>query len=244
MRQRYVIGNWKMNGSLASNATLLSSLRALPTGAAKVGVCAPFPYLAQAQSVLQGSAVAVGAQDLSVQASGAYTGQVSALMLREFACQYVLVGHSERRHGLGETDAQVAAKAAAALAHGLAPVLCVGELLAEREAGQADTVVLRQLAAAAEALGQNLVNTIIAYEPVWAIGTGKTATPEAAQAMHATIRGFLRQKGAQDASVLYGGSVKADNASILFAQADIDGGLIGGAALDAQAFAAIVAAAG
>jgi triosephosphate isomerase (TIM) len=244
MRQRYVIGNWKMNGSLAANATLLTSVRALPTGSAKVAVCAPFPYLAQAQAALHGSAVAVGAQDLSAQASGAYTGQVSAPMLREFGCEYVLVGHSERRQGLGETDAQVGAKAVAARAHGLVPVVCVGELLAEREAGHADAVVLRQLAAVADALGSDLSSAIIAYEPVWAIGTGKTASPEAAQAMHATIRGFLRQRGAQATSVLYGGSVKADNASILFGQADIDGGLIGGAALDAQAFAAIVAAAG
>jgi triosephosphate isomerase (TIM) len=245
MRAKLVAGNWKMHGSLPENATLLSAVRSGTAGlrAARAAVCVPFPYLFQAQQALAGSRVAWGAQSVSQHPKGAYTGEVSAGMLRDLGCTYVLVGHSERRTLFAEDDAVVAAKFAAALGAGLTPILCVGETLQQREAGTTESVVRAQLAAAiarsgAAALGR----AALAYEPVWAIGTGRTATPEQAQAVHAFLRGCI---GTQDAAVaqkiqiLYGGSVKAANAGELFAMPDIDGGLIGGASLIAEEFVAI-----
>ncbi len=244
MRDRLVIGNWKMNGGLAPNAALLAALLAgwKPGPGRSIAVCVPFPYLGQARDALAGSPVAWGAQDLSAHASGAFTGEVAGGMLAEFDCRYVLVGHSERRQLCGESDALVAAKAKAALAAGLTPVVCVGETLAERDAGQTQTVVGRQLDAVAEILQEDLNLLVLAYEPVWAIGTGLTATPQQAQEVHAFLRGRLEARGAGGMSMLYGGSVKAANADALFAMPDIDGGLIGGASLDAREFLAIAAA--
>jgi len=245
-RTRWVIGNWKMNGTLATNAALLHAVSAGELGGASVRVCVPFPYLAQTQAALSGKAVGYGAQDVSQHSSGAYTGQVSAAMLQDFGATLALVGHSERRQYNHETDEEVAAKASALVAAGMTAVICVGETLAEREAGNAEKVVSRQLAACAGVIsGAPAGKIVVAYEPVWAIGTGKTATAAEAQAMHAFIRGDMRRFGARsDAiSILYGGSVKAGNAAELFAQSDIDGGLIGGAALVASDFLAIVAAA-
>jgi triosephosphate isomerase (TIM) len=244
MRRKLVIGNWKMNGTLESSALLA---KALATGAAglhgvEVVVCPPFPFLSLVQSTLAASAVRWGGQDVSSALSGAYTGQVSAPMLREFGCHYVLVGHSERRHGLGETSALVAEKAKRALDAGITPIVCVGETLTEREAGRADAIVVGQIDAVIALLGSALSKIVVAYEPVWAIGTGKTASADDAQAVHATLRHRLDACGASIVPILYGGSVKPDNASQLFAMADIDGGLIGGAALDAEAFLAICAA--
>jgi triosephosphate isomerase len=245
MRQRLAVGNWKMHGSLPENRALLESLTAAASGLTRAicAVCVPFPYLAQAQAALAGSRVAWGAQNVSQHPKGAFTGEVSAAMLREFGCRYVLVGHSERRQMYGEDDATVVAKAKAALAAGLTPILCVGETLAERERNVTEAVVGRQVSAAVDGLGvDGLGAAILAYEPVWAIGTGKTATPQQAQAVHAFIRGRLKAGSAQLADkvpVLYGGSVKAANAAELFAMADVDGGLVGGASLVAEEFAAI-----
>ena len=206
-------------------------------------MCVPFPYLAQTQSALAGSPIAWGAQDVSEHGAGAYTGEVSAAMLAEFGCRYAIVGHSERRQYYGDTDSVVAAKAAAALAAGLAPIACVGETLAEREAGTTEAVVLRQLDAVLARVGREAVKMVIAYEPVWAIGTGRTASPDEAQAVHATAASAARRRGSiRRAACLYGGSVKADNAAALFAMADIDGGLIGGASLKAAEFLAIARA--
>ena len=239
-----VIGNWKMNGSMESNAALLASLiTGLQSQASqgRLGVCVPFPYLAQTQTVLSGagkSSISWGAQDVSAHDKGAYTAEVSAAMLLEFGCAWAIVGHSERRAMHGESSELVADKAFAAAKAGLTPVFCVGETLAEREAGQVQTVIQQQLAplfAKGDAL---VMRTVIAYEPVWAIGTGKTATPEQAQEVHAFIRQQL-PASAKDIALLYGGSVKPDNASTLFAMADIDGGLIGGASLVADDFLAI-----
>jgi len=230
MRARLVAGNWKMHGSLAANAALLDALVAAGVDCA---VCVPFPYLAQAADRLRGTRVALGAQNLSEHASGAYTGEVSAAMLGEFGCRYVLVGHSERRQLYGESDETVAAKVVAARDGGITPILCVGETLPEREAGRMREVVARQLDAVL-AKG-DLGDAVLAYEPVWAIGTGRTATPQQAQEVHA----FLRQRATAATRVLYGGSVKADNAAAIFAQPDVDGGLIGGASLKAQEFIAI-----
>jgi len=249
-----VLGNWKMNGSLAANASLLEEVMAQLADPAlstlresdapvAVGVAAPFPYLAQVQQTLQGSVVGWGAQDLSPEASGAYTGEVSAAMLNDFGCRYVLVGHSERRARHGETSELVANKAAAAQASGLLPVVCFGETLEQREAGHTLRIIREQLAPILAMGEQALRGLVLAYEPVWAIGTGKTATPEQAQEVHAAVREALTQAGAPEVSVLYGGSVKAANAASLFAMADIDGGLIGGAALDAADFTGIVRAA-
>jgi triosephosphate isomerase len=207
-----------------------------------VAVCVPYPYLVQAQAALQATPIAWGAQDVSEHASGAYTGEVSAAMLGEFGCRYAIVGHSERRQFYGDTDAIVAAKAKAALAGGLTPIVCVGELLAEREAGTTDAVVLRQLDAVLGVLGADATRIVVAYEPVWAIGTGRTASPDQAQAVHATLRARLASAGAGDIALLYGGSVKADNAAALFGRADIDGGLIGGASLKAADFLGIARA--
>jgi triosephosphate isomerase (TIM) len=246
MRKKLVAGNWKMHGSLAENAALLSALKPALAGVEAV-VCVPFPYLAQAQSELAGSSIAWGAQNLSEHSKGAYTGEVSASMLRDFGCGYVIVGHSERRSLYGESDQQVASKFIAAQAGGLVPILCVGESLEERESGITEQVVARQLNAVISAAGIGaLANAIVAYEPVWAIGTGKTASPEQAQAVHAFIRGKIAGLDAAIADGLviqYGGSVKAANAAELFAQPDIDGGLIGGASLVAQEFVAICQAA-
>jgi triosephosphate isomerase (TIM) len=249
MRQRLAVGNWKMHGSLPENRSLLDAIVAGAAGLrrASCAICVPFPYLAQAQSALAGSKVAWGAQNVSQHPKGAFTGEVSAAMLREFGCRYVLVGHSERRQLFGEDDATVAAEARAALSAGLTPIVCVGETLAEREGNVTEDVIGRQVGAAADVLGaEGLAASVLAYEPVWAIGTGKTATPEQAQAVHAFIRGLLAgrdKKLAGALQILYGGSVKASNAVELFAKADVDGGLIGGAALVAQEFIAICKAA-
>jgi triosephosphate isomerase len=236
MRARLVAGNWKMHGSLAANRALLD---ALVTGVQGVecAVCVPFPYLAQAAERLKGTAIAWGAQNLSEHAQGAYTGEVSAAMLADLGCRYVLVGHSERRQLYGESDALAAAKFAAAAGAGLRPIFCVGETLAERDAGRTQEVVARQLDAVL-ARGK-LGDAVLAYEPVWAIGTGRTATPEQAQAVHA----FLRTRVGEGSRILYGGSVKAQNAAAIFAMPDVDGGLIGGASLVAADFLAICAAA-
>ncbi len=247
MRATLIAGNWKMNGSLASNASLLDGVRAGAASVnARLAVCVPAPYLAQARAALAGSAVAWGAQDLSAHEAGAYTGEVSGAMLGDFACQYVIVGHSERRSYHGETDALVAQKAARALACGLTPIVCVGETLGEREQGATDAVVVRQLAPVLDAVASHLGKIVIAYEPVWAIGTGKTATPEMAQQVHELIRRTLAQRdagAAQAVQILYGGSMKPDNAKELLAMPDIDGGLIGGASLKAADFLAIAQAA-
>ena len=247
MRIKLVAGNWKMHGSLATNLGLLHAVREGAKGGADVALCVPYPYLAQARSVLDGSAVAWGAQDVSEHAQGAWTGEVSAAMLVDFGCRYALVGHSERRSFFGDTDAVVAAKFAAALAAGLTPVLCVGESLEEREAGITDKVVLRQIDAVLGHAGvAAFAHAVVAYEPVWAIGTGRTASPEQAQDVHAMIRGRFARDSADVAAglrVLYGGSVKANNAVTLFGQPDIDGGLIGGASLVAADFLAICGAA-
>jgi triosephosphate isomerase len=241
MRAKLVVGNWKMNGGLRSNAALLDGLvagwRGLP--GRSMAVCVPFPYLAQARDVLAGSAIAWGAQDLSMHGAGAHTGDVSGSMIAEFGSRYAIVGHSERRQQHGETDAVVAAKAKAALSTGLTPIACVGETLAEREAGEWHAVVGRQFDAVAQALGRDLGLAVLAYEPVWAIGTGRTASPAQAQEVHALLRERLAGAGAPDVMVLYGGSVKAANAEALFAQKDVDGGLVGGASLDAAEFLAI-----
>jgi triosephosphate isomerase len=246
MRGKLVVGNWKMNGGLRQNDALLADLRAgwKAEQGRELAVCVPYPYLWQAQAALSGSAIAWGAQDLSDQAGGAFTGEVSAKMVAEFGCGYAIVGHSERRAMHGETDALVARKAAAALAGGLKPIACVGETLAEREAGQTEAVVLRQLDAVATGLGPKLAEIVVAYEPVWAIGTGRTATPEQAQAVHRLLRQRLRKADprAENVLLLYGGSVKADNARALFASPDIDGGLVGGASLNATEFLTIARA--
>jgi len=245
-RRKLVVGNWKMNGSRAGNVELLAALKRSGPFVAEVAVCAPFPYLADVALSLQGDAIAWGAQDCSAHESGAYTGEVSAAMLAEYGCRYVTVGHSERRAYHAETDQLVADKAQVALAHRLTPIVCVGETLAEREAGQTDVVVKRQMSAVIHTLAHCISQVVVAYEPVWAIGTGKTATPEQAQAVHALLRAQLHaaSEKAGEMKILYGGSVKADNAATLFAQPDIDGGLIGGASLKAGDFAAICRAAG
>ncbi|MEO0317765.1 MAG: triose-phosphate isomerase [Pseudomonadota bacterium] len=247
MRRKLIAGNWKMNGSLAGNATLLDGIRA---GAANLNadlaVCVPAPYLAQVQAVLAGSAIGWGSQDVSVHESGAYTGEVSVGMLKDFGCRFAIVGHSERRSYHGESDELVAQKAARVLAAGLVPIVCVGETLDEREQGQTDAVVTRQLKPVLDAVGAQLSGIVVAYEPVWAIGTGKTATPAMAQQVHERIRASLAQRDASAAAsvkILYGGSMKPDNAKELLAMADIDGGLIGGAALKAVDFLAIAQAA-
>lgn len=244
MRSKLVVGNWKMNGGLAANAALLAALVkgwCSPPGR-QMAVCVPFPYLGQARDLLAGSAIAWGAQDMSMHGAGAYTGDVSGSMIAEFGCRYVIVGHSERRAQHGESDAIVAAKAKAALDAGLVPVACVGETLTEREAGLWQAVVGAQFDAIAGILGSGLGQAVLAYEPVWAIGTGKTATPAQAQEVHAFLRERLVKVGAGHVPVLYGGSVKAANAAALFAQPDVDGGLVGGASLDAKEFLAIAGA--
>ena len=245
-RQKLVVGNWKMNGSRAGNAELLSALKAAGPWGGEVAVCAPYPYLADVMLALQGSGMAWGAQDCSAREPGAYTGEVAAAMLADFSCRYVITGHSERRAFHAESDQLVADKAKVALAHGLTPIVCVGETLAEREAGQTDAVVKRQLSAVIHTLAHCIAQVVVAYEPVWAIGTGKTASPEQAQAVHAVLRAQLMAatQKAGEMKILYGGSVKADNAAALFALPDVDGGLIGGASLKAADFIAICRAAG
>jgi triosephosphate isomerase len=250
MRRKLVAGNWKMHGSLAGNRDLLQSLvQSLGKGGkADCAVCVPYPYLAQTQELLKGTAIAWGAQNLSEHVQGAYTGEVSAAMLNEFGCRYVLVGHSERRSLYGEGNEVVAQKFVAAVKAGLTPILCLGETLEQREGGVTENVVATQLDVVIQAAGLSAFSSaVIAYEPVWAIGTGRTATPEQAQEVHAFIRGRLAHHGdaalAQKTCILYGGSVKAQNAAELFAMADIDGGLIGGASLVAKDFLAICDAA-
>jgi triosephosphate isomerase len=246
MRKKLVAGNWKMHGSLAENAALLAAIKPALAGIDAV-VCVPFPYLAQTQALLAGSSIAWGGQNVSEQAKGAFTGEVSAAMLLDFGCKYVIVGHSERRSLYGESDELVASKYKASQAAGLIPILCVGESLEERESGVTEAVVARQLDAVINATGVgSLSNAVVAYEPVWAIGTGKTASPEQAQAVHAFIRrkiAMLDAGVAERLVIQYGGSVKAANASELMAQPDIDGGLIGGASLVADDFVAICQAA-
>ena len=249
MRQPLVAGNWKMNGSLESVRELLAGIRSGVDSAmkAEVAVCPPFVYLAEVQKQLAGSGIAWGGQNLASETSGAYTGEVAASMLLDFDCKYVIVGHSERRSYYGEDDDLVARKYALARAAGLTPILCVGETLEEREQGITDQVVGRQLDAVIELEGAAaLADGVVAYEPVWAIGTGVTASPEQAQEVHAFIRSRVASHSAQVAEglqVLYGGSMKPDNAKELIAKPDIDGGLIGGAALDARSFVEIVRAA-
>ncbi|MCV2360897.1 triose-phosphate isomerase [Paucibacter sp. TC2R-5] len=245
MRKKLVVGNWKMHGSRAANAALLSALKEAGPWSADVAVCVPFPYLAETALALTGQAILLGAQDCSAHEQGAYTGEVSSLMLSDLGCRYVIVGHSERRALHHESDQLVADKAKAALAHGVTPIVCVGETLAEREAGQTELVVKRQLAAVIHTLTHCIGEIVLAYEPVWAIGTGLTASPEQAQAVHAVLRMQLHAATQKSANmrILYGGSVKPDNAAQLFAQPDIDGGLIGGASLKAADFAVICRAA-
>lgn len=248
MRKKLVAGNWKMNGSLRQNEVLLSDISAaVPELTCEVAVFPPYPYLAQSQLALAGSGVALGAQSVSEYTQGAFTGEVSASMLAEFGCRYVLLGHSERRGLFGETDAVVAAKFEAAQKAGLIPVLCLGETLAERESGSTMAVVARQLSSVLDRSGVGaMVSAVVAYEPVWAIGTGMTASPAQAQEVHAAIRAqvaVLDAGVAEGLRILYGGSVKPQNAEELFGQADIDGGLIGGAALVADDFLKICLAA-
>jgi triosephosphate isomerase len=238
-RTRLVAGNWKMHGSRASIQGLLDSLlQGIPkAGGAGCAVCVPFPYLGMVAERLRGTALSWGAQNVSEHAQGAYTGEVSAAMLAEFGCRYVIVGHSERRQLFGEKDAQVAGKFAAVQAAGMTPILCVGETLEERDGGRTEEVVARQLDAVLKE--NSFSGAVLAYEPVWAIGTGRNATPEQAQAVHA----FLRKSVLRDTPILYGGSVKPQNAARIFAMPDVDGGLIGGASLVAKDFLDIVKAA-
>lgn len=248
MRRKLIAGNWKMNGGLAANAVLLAAiLKDIGRPNCDTGVCVPAPYLAQCREVLEGSGMLWGGQDLSVHDAGAYTGEISASMLCDFGSKLVIVGHSERRTYHAETDAQVGEKTRQALKHGLTPIVCVGETLAEREAGETNNTVSRQLDAVLTAIEKDkLSQIVVAYEPVWAIGTGRTATPEMAQEVHAMLRARMTGRDAQAAEqvrILYGGSMKPENAAELLAMADIDGGLIGGASLKAADFLAIIRAA-
>ncbi|HEY6483668.1 MAG TPA: triose-phosphate isomerase [Steroidobacteraceae bacterium] len=249
MRRPIVVGNWKMHGSRADNARLIEDLAGrLPSGAnPDCAVCPPFVYLQEVGRLLRGTAIGLGAQDVCAEPHGAFTGEVSAAMLRDVGCEYVIVGHSERRHLYGESDQGVARKFAAAHAKALVPILCVGEQLAEREAGRTAEVVSRQLDVVLDLCGAHSVGgAIVAYEPVWAIGTGRNASPQQAQEVHALIRARIAARDARIAAatrILYGGSVKASNAAELFAMPDVDGGLIGGASLKADEFLSILAAA-
>ncbi len=249
MRDYLVAGNWKMNGSNAANAELVAGIIADAPGGSGFSllVCPPFPYLAAVAAQARGSSVKVGAQNVSEHDKGAYTGEVAPSMLRDVGCEYVIVGHSERRSLYGETSAQVAAKFVAAQAAGLMPILCVGETLEERQSGTTEAVVDEQLNAVIDATGiEAFAKAVIAYEPVWAIGTGMTATPEQAQEVHRHIRARLAaldENIAAGVQILYGGSMKGENAPGLLAQPDIDGGLIGGASLKAADFLAIASAA-
>ncbi|MEZ5584832.1 MAG: triose-phosphate isomerase [Candidatus Competibacteraceae bacterium] len=249
MRRPLVAGNWKMNGSLQSIQELLTTVKSGTADAKNVGVAVfpPFPYIGTVAQQLTGTAIAWGAQNVSEQSAGAFTGEVATSMLLDFQCTYVIVGHSERRSIYGESSALVATKCAAARKAGLIPILCVGETLEEREQGVTEAVVSEQLDAVLALEGiQAFGDTVIAYEPVWAIGTGRTATPDQAQEVHAFIRNKLAQQDAGIAAevlILYGGSVKGSNAAELFSMPDIDGGLVGGAALNGQEFVTIVKAA-
>jgi len=243
MRKRLVAGNWKMHGSRAANKALLEAIVAGFTGGeanVECTVCAPYPYLVEVAGQLRGTFVSWGAQNVSEHAQGAYTGEVSAPMLAEFGCRYVIVGHSERRQLFGESDGMVASKFSAVRTHGMTPILCLGESLEEREAGRTEATVARQLEAVLATTGIGaFASAVVAYEPVWAIGTGRTASPQQAQEVHA----FLRAKLLPETRVLYGGSVKAANAAAIFAMPDVDGGLIGGASLVADEFLGILRAA-
>jgi len=249
MRQSLVVGNWKMNGSYQSIQALLESLKQgiAKVTKAEVGVCPPFVYLQQVSGLLANSPITWGAQNLSDEVPGAFTGEIAANMLLDFKCKYVIVGHSERRNLYGESDDLVAKKFAVAQATGLIPILCIGELLEEREAGKTESVVQRQLDAVLKLQGISAFSkAVVAYEPVWAIGTGKTATPQQAQEVHAFIRQQLAKHDAnvaQTVQMLYGGSVKGSNAAEILAMPDIDGGLIGGASLKADEFLTICQAA-
>jgi triosephosphate isomerase (TIM) len=264
--KKLIAGNWKMNGSLLANELLISELsKGLRQSAADcdVAVCVPAAYLSQISGLIGRpfskpnqpsvsmkstvSAIELGAQDVSQHLSGAYTGEVSGAMLKDFGVRYAIVGHSERRRYHGETDQAVSLKAKAALVSGITPIVCVGETLQEREAGQTEAVVKRQMAAVIHDNGHCISEIVVAYEPVWAIGTGKTATPEQAQQVHAVLRAQLKaaSNAAEDrVRILYGGSMNAANAAELLSQPDIDGGLIGGASLKAADFLQIIAAAG
>jgi len=249
MRKKLVAGNWKMHGTLMQNSALLASITAAaPTLDCEIAVCPPYPYLAQAQLALSGSMIALGAQSVSEHEFGAFTGEVSASMLAEFGCAYVLIGHSERRGIFGESDTVVAAKFEAAQKADLCPILCLGESLSERESGLTAQVITRQLSAILDRVGvAAMASAVVAYEPVWAIGTGMTASPAQAQEVHAAVRAQVAVLDAGVANglrILYGGSVKPQNAEDLFGQPDIDGGLIGGAALVADDFLKICLAAG
>jgi triosephosphate isomerase len=250
MKQKLIAGNWKMNGSLAANEALVRGVQhglaqALGGKHAQVAVCVPAAYLSQVQQLIKGSAINLGSQDVSAHEQGAYTGEVAAAMLKDFAVRYAIVGHSERRQYHGETDEQVAHKAQHALSAGITPIVCVGETLAERAAGKTEEVVKRQLAAVIHTNGHCISEIVVAYEPVWAIGTGQTASPAQAQAVHAVLRGQLQAatEHSERVHILYGGSMNAANAVELLTQPDIDGGLIGGAALKAADFLTIIAAA-
>lgn len=247
MRRRIVAGNWKLQGSRAFAAALLAEVAAGATDGVELIVLPPYPYLAEAAVACAGTRIAVGAQDVSAHAEGAYTGEVAASMVADVGARYALVGHSERRQYHAESSALVARKFEAAQAAGLVPILCVGESLAQREAGHTEDVIASQLQPVLERAGiAAFARAVVAYEPVWAIGTGRTASPEQAQDVHAFIRGQFAQGDATISGslpILYGGSVKPGNAASLFAQADVDGGLIGGAALVAADFLAIASAA-
>lgn len=249
MRRVLVAGNWKLNGTRASNAGLVAAIRrglpVAPPGDALV--CPPFVYLGDVAAALQGTSILLGAQNVAAESVGAYTGEVSAAMLADVGCTHVIVGHSERRALYGETNEVVARKFAAARAAGLVPILCVGETLGERQAEETERVIGAQLEAVLDCAGvEQFAGAVVAYEPVWAIGTGHTATPAQAQAVHAFIRGLVGRRSARIAAglrILYGGSVKGSNAAALFAMPDIDGGLVGGASLDADDFLKICGAA-
>jgi len=248
MRRKMVAGNWKMHGARADNGSLIEAILTAPNlESIDCVVCPPYVYLAELARLLRGAAVRLGAQNVCAEAQGAYTGEVSAAMLKDVGCQYVIVGHSERRALYGEDDVLVARKFAAAQARALRPILCVGEVLTERETGRTHEVVGRQLDAVVALTGiDSFAHAVVAYEPVWAIGTGRTASPQQAQDVHAFIRGRLAAWDANIAArlqILYGGSVKAGNARELFLQADVDGVLVGGASLKAEEFLSIVAAA-
>jgi len=245
MRKKLVVGNWKMHGSRPANAELLAALLAARPYTCDVAVCVPYPFLFETAATLAAGEIRWGAQDVSAHEQGAYTGEVSAAMLSECGCRYTLVGHSERRAYHHEGDALVADKAKALLARGVTPIVCVGETLAERDAGQTEAVVKRQLSAVIHTLAHCASEIVVAYEPVWAIGTGRTASPEQAQQVHAVLRAQLQAATGhgERMNILYGGSVKADNAALLFGMPDIDGGLIGGASLKAADFVAICRAA-
>jgi triosephosphate isomerase len=249
MRRPMVAGNWKMHGSRSSNQSLLADLelRLKPEWPVDIAVFPPYVYLTDAVRMLEGGRVAVGAQDVCAESGGAFTGQVAASMLKDVGCTYVIVGHSERRRWYHEDDALVARKFAAASDAGLIPVLCVGETLEEHESHQAHAVVARQLDAVVATHGVGVfADAVLAYEPVWAIGTGRTATPEQAQAVHSFLRNRIEAQDAKIARhlrILYGGSVKAGNAAELFSMPDVDGGLVGGASLSADEFQQICAAA-